>query len=874
MLAEKIGLDATIFIRFTKMLRNIFTVASLVGCLVMIPVNIAERNKEISKGQSVLRLMTPLYVFGNAFWSNVICCYLFNGIVAYFLWHSYRRVVALKTNYFQSSEYQHSLHARTVMITDLPTKMRNDEGLLKVADEVNPTGVLPRAAVGRNVKLLPDLVAEHREVVLDLESVLAKYLRSPDNLPAQRPRMKAPKQYDGERINGKVDSIDYLTARIAELETKIRDVRDRIDKRDAMSYGFASWEIIEDAHAVAYSARKTHPQGTTIQLAPRPNDLIWENLGLSKAKKKTKRMINWGWVTILTLLWTPINGAIAIFLSNLQNLGSVWNGFNEQLLKNKFWWALVQGVAAPAITSAVYLVLPIIFRRLSIRSGDLSKSSREHHVLHNLYAFFIFNNLIVFSFFSAVWSFVSSVIDAKNSSNNIWDAIKAGEFYLKVMISLCQVSPFWITYLLQRNLGAAIDLAQLVHLSTIWFSRTFLSPTPRQNIEWTAPIAFDYASYENYFLFYATIALCYSTLQPLVLPITALYFGLDSILKKYLLMYVFVTKTESVGSHWRVLYNRLVFACILSNFIIGLVVAARGTWIMVGVIVPAPILLLAFKFYCARTFDDKLRFVVTTGMKDAERNGGDKIRRTGQVAVKFGHPALYKPLMTPMVHAKAQHVLGQVYRGRLNSDAGRSVAFSDIAMEPMNQRKDSSPFEFVSDAQQDFAFFKDRDDFREEGGEIYGRPEDLITERSQTPKSFMYAQTGPNGQSFGSNSREGSPSPAHRAPVPRKEVELTHVHPAFRLGADTRESSQDREPAIGDLGMRHSVYTDPDKDESQLNLLGSAGPIDGHAPITTPLGEQINEQLSMDRWRTGGSGYGRVDQQDQPGSYDYFRWRR
>jgi hypothetical protein len=83
-----------------------------------------------------------------------------------------------------------------------------------------------------------------------------------------------------------------------------------------------------------------------------------------------------------------------------------------------------------------------------------------------------------------------------------------------------------------------------------------MSPTPRQLIEWTAPPPFDYASYYNYvgdefkllsrglgdtnleqqFLFYATVALCFATLQPIVLPVTALYFALDSWLKKYLLM--------------------------------------------------------------------------------------------------------------------------------------------------------------------------------------------------------------------------------------------------------------------------------------------------------------------------------------------------
>src|SRR3954462_10207626 len=99
----------------------------------------------------------------------------------------------------------------------------------------------------------------------------------------------------------------------------------------------------------------------------------------------------------------------------------------------------------------------------------------------------------------------------------------------------------------------------------VWFARTFLSPTPRQSIEWTAPPPFDYASYYNYFLFYSTVALCFAGIQPLVLVAVAIYFLIDVVLRKYLILYVFVTKTESGGMFWRVLFNRFIFGTILAN---------------------------------------------------------------------------------------------------------------------------------------------------------------------------------------------------------------------------------------------------------------------------------------------------------------------
>jgi Uncharacterized integral membrane protein len=261
--------------------------------------------------------MTPLYVNAKSIWSQVACAWAFDGIIAFFLWRNYRAVRTLRRQYYQSSDYQRSMHARTLMITDIPQPDRSDEGILRVTDEVNPTAALPRAAIGRNVRDLPRIIKEHEENVRELESVLAKYLRRPDQLPAKRPMMRPPRSQRSKHPNGRVDSIDYLTVRIRVLEEEIKHGRASIDRRNAMPYGFASWENIEHAHAVAWTARRKHPKGTTIALAPRPSDLIWENLPLTKKSRKWKRFINTLWVTLLTVVWIVPNALIAVFLANL-----------------------------------------------------------------------------------------------------------------------------------------------------------------------------------------------------------------------------------------------------------------------------------------------------------------------------------------------------------------------------------------------------------------------------------------------------------------------------------------------------------------------------------------------------------------------------
>ena len=389
--------------------------------------------------------------------------------------------------------------------------------------------------MARDVGELPNLIEEYDGIVRKLESCLAQYLR--DLRKSSAPRLILPDHPDGslEKLKG-VEALTRYYSKLEDLSMRIREARGSIDERNALSFGFVTFDRVIDAHDIARTASKKQLKGSKVQLAPRNDDLLWNNLLLSKSAQRRKTVLSNFWGLFLTIIWTIPNVFIAVFLSNLTNLGNVWPDFQKQLYANPNFWAIFQGIAAPAILSLVYFYLPSIFRRLSMRAGDLSRTARDRHVLRKLYNFFLFNNLVVFSLFSAVWAFAAAVIAAGKSESSASDALNEGRLLEKVLQALCNGSFFWVMWLLQRNLGAAIDLSQIWSLAWSSFAHKLMNPTPRQINESTVPPFFDYASYYNYFLFYATVALCYSVLQPLVLPVAALYFFIDTWLKKYLLL--------------------------------------------------------------------------------------------------------------------------------------------------------------------------------------------------------------------------------------------------------------------------------------------------------------------------------------------------
>ncbi|KUI68753.1 hypothetical protein VM1G_04279 [Cytospora mali] len=914
------GLDAVIFMRFVIMLRDMFLIMAVIGCAILVPVNYTQ-SVHYDTDTWLMRL-TPENAYNNAQWGTVLCAWLFNIVVIGFLWWNYRKVLHLRREYFGSMEYQQSLHARTLMLYDIPKKLASDEGIARLIDTVAPNSSFSRTAVARDVKILPKLVEEHEKVVRKLEQVLAKYLKDPQNLPAARP-LCSPSKKDPSYLTypkgQKVDAIEYLTQRIRALEYEIKDIRSGVDKRGTMPYGFASYSDISEAHAIAYMARKKKPQGAIIKLAPRPSDIIWANMPLTAATRARKRVGINLWIALLTLLWIAPNAMIAIFLVNLSNLGSVWPAFQTSLSASPEFWSIVQGIASPAITSLVYLLLPITFRRLSIKGGDQTKSGRERHVIAKLFSFFIFNNLVVFSLFSGLWTFFAQVAADTNNGKDAWHAIIEQHFGTILLVALCKISPYWVTYLLQRQLSTAVDLAQLWSLIHSFVMRRLGSPTPREMIELTAPQPFDYASHYNYCLFYATVALCYSTIQPLVLPSIALFFAIDCVLKKYILMYVAITKNESGGMSWRVLFNRLLFALFLSNLVAFLVTYVRGwgTYIQVYSVVPLPFIVIAFKIYCAHTFDDKIHYFSTRFLPrgpDPEIGIANKENlRNDRLASKFGHPVLYRPLITPMVHARAQNVLASVYQGRLSdgreafSADGTSVSgYSDTyALDPMRAGKPGkaaanglSGFEIVPEGRLDFEYYKNRSEFAEDHGQgdLFGTASDIV--RPGTPSSTFGGSdtesrpgTPVGGMTFNGN-KGGFTSASVTGMGGDKTYGAGYASPSAQYATRTAPFGS---PAMDYPSRTRSPYGLVAANDSTSNLVRSAAPM---ASPTLPFSnEPASRSASMDRGpsferpvaggRTapgafgglggGPGGYGNLPQTEpdlydqDPMDYNYFR---
>ncbi|RSL91294.1 hypothetical protein CEP52_014305 [Fusarium oligoseptatum] len=96
-----IGMDATIFLRFVRMCRNMFLTLCLTGVGILLPVHVSHWTKiGDDNGNTWVSKITPLHVWGKAIWAQVVIAWAFNIIIAIYLWVNYRKVLQLRRKYF------------------------------------------------------------------------------------------------------------------------------------------------------------------------------------------------------------------------------------------------------------------------------------------------------------------------------------------------------------------------------------------------------------------------------------------------------------------------------------------------------------------------------------------------------------------------------------------------------------------------------------------------------------------------------------------------------------------------------------------------------------------------------------------------------
>ncbi|KAJ7496910.1 hypothetical protein FB451DRAFT_1209236 [Mycena latifolia] len=684
-LVDKIGLDAAAFLRFGRLMRWLFTGVAGISCGILIPLNIIYNLKNVdSKARDVLSMMTIRDVSGNVLFVHVAVTYLITFLIMFCVYVHWAQMVKLRRAWFRSPEYLGAFYARTLTVLHVPKSNQSDAGIKQIFDSLRVPYPTTSVHIGRKVGKLPELIEYHNETVRELETYLVKYLRG-GKIGKRRPRV---------RIGGscgcggtKKDAIEFYTEKLKRTEAAIEDYRQHFHEHKPENYGFASMAAVPYAHVVAKILGNKHPKGTDISLAPNPKDIIWENMNKSDSELARKRMMGFIWLAVVCFFNTVPLFVISI-LANLASL-TAYVPFLDDWNNSSQWhttFQIVSGVLPPAVSGLFGFFLPLIMRWLSRYMGALTNSRLDRAVVARYFTFLVISQLFIFTLIGVIFQSVEQIVIAiggKKSFNEIINNLHT----LPNTINRTYInqSSYWLTFFPLRGFLVLFDLAQIVNLVWLSFKTRAFGRTPRDIREWTQPPEFQYAVYYSNILFMGTVGLVFAPLAPLVALAAAVVLWMSSIVQKYQLMFVYITKVESGGRLWNVVVNRLLFTVVLMQLLMTLTIGLQYgfksfTWVAT---LPPMLIIAGFKIYISRVFDSAFRYYIPTPeeLAAAKIHSERADAKANKLEKRFGHPALHADLFTPMLHANMMGLLGQVYQGKIGRDQAKLNEYGGQKME-------------------------------------------------------------------------------------------------------------------------------------------------------------------------------------------------
>lgn len=275
---------------------------------------------------------------------------------------------------------------------------QNDAGLQQLLQSLSIPYPTSAVQIGRRVGTLPELIKRHNDAVRELEGVLTTHLKNPDNVPTKRPTMRV----GGFMMMGgnKVDAIDYLTQKIQRFEERIEvgvharqagaialtrvirsfrplECRSMVSRgrrraaglkltrsdpdRKPENYGFASFESVPYAHVVAKRLSGKRKLGSRFDLAPVPQDIIWDNITLTDAAKRKNQFFSAVLLVVVCALYI-IPLIVVSLLANLAALGAFVGFIRRWSDEYPALFAAFIGIVPPLLSVVLQLALPMIIR--------------------------------------------------------------------------------------------------------------------------------------------------------------------------------------------------------------------------------------------------------------------------------------------------------------------------------------------------------------------------------------------------------------------------------------------------------------------------------------------------------------------------------
>ncbi|CAG8560444.1 5210_t:CDS:2 [Paraglomus brasilianum] len=501
--------------------------------------------------------------------------------------------------------------------------------------------------------------------------------------------------------DNRVRSIDHFLKEFNHLDRRIAELRAKNITEGPYrptSTGFVTFKLHTTAAMAAQSIACSRPHTLTTKMAPEPRDILWDNLTKRFNNQMARYLVVNLFVWALTIFWLfPILAILTLTsIDSLSKRISILGPFLEAspLIK-----ALLQNVLPTVLVSIFMGILPWILMEISKREAFASYSKLEETVLKRYYYFSFFN---VFLVFLLGITFLESIFDIINTPTSIIQILAN---------SLPQGATFFINYIIFNTCTHGLELLQVgsqIFLHILLTTR-FVSSTPRMLQRVTSPWNFQYYYYYPMHILVLVITITYSTVNPLILCFSLVYYSIAYVIFKHQFAYCYVKRYEAAGKFYRLVFRYTTDGLVIYQITVLGLIWLRGAIAPGAFLVPSVVGTLYFKFYCHKTFYSRTHYLALDTILDfREETQSENRASSRQLDYQSNGDRVEERNRSAIISSASQHdetkpdsqkASLEAYKITKHSDERNEAIDISISKLPKisNQRKTNDGFQRLND---------------------------------------------------------------------------------------------------------------------------------------------------------------------------------
>lgn len=577
--AETVGLDAALMIEFCNMACKILAVIGIPMACIMCPLHYLFGGKG-----------APLSELGSVAMGNVVVAhpwlYYVHAIIVNIVTFFVIRTVYSAMPHFLKLRYKWMKNmpaprCQTVLVEGIPEGWRTDAKLKEFFTIMFKPEFIAECAV---VKDAPELLKVYNEQAA-LEQLLEDYKDKWQA--AQYAQEDRPMMRERACIGKKIDAIDYIEKKLAELKPVVAEAR-TIAIRNAedeaggstCSSGFVTFSRRREAEVchniAAFSSQRSEWK---VSVPPPASDVRWRDLKHTESKISLMSMIGYSLTLLLFVLFIPIvvvgtNLSDAVYIGG--PLQPVWDSF------------------APGLALMLFLaLLPTILLFIFSTFFALKSETFAQHKLQNWYFLFMLFFVILVTVVgrSLLGTFVEVLQNPGSTLKLLAEKMPtATDFYMDFLM-------------LQWGEQSLNFLRWVVLAKFILFRSIYEDEDAKRMAEPEDQDFYGIGSRSARFTISLLVGIIFSSLSPLVAVLGFVLFVIMRIYYGYLVVYAEIKKPDLGGVFYETQLQHLILGLALYNVLmLGVICFRAGDRVPMVMVLPSLIYTVGSYWHFSQNF--------------------------------------------------------------------------------------------------------------------------------------------------------------------------------------------------------------------------------------------------------------------------------